>query len=363
MLFAETAKHLEERHAFSFDASKADSGKQEIYIVVIGESSRPDHWSINGYERETSPRIARIDGMLAFRDVITTSPTTKFAVPSMLSLASVEDWSNVERQRSIVSAFRETGFDTYWLSVQEVSFWGGIIVNLANEAEVVRYYQREFDAALVDDVRRILDAASNRDRKLIVLHTKGSHFDYSDRYPEEFGRYEENAPTRRKSLVNTYDNSILYTDYLLAELIDRIDETGAHSLLLYASDHGQNLMDDENQFVGHSIGNEYDLRTATFLWASKGFRERFPDKFDRASINSEKKLSLANLPHSLLDIAGIGARGLDLSKSVFSEKFTEQWRLFRSRAALFVYADGEIRSLDGHRRRGTSAGYYVRNDR
>lgn len=88
-----------------------------------------------------------------------------------------------------------------------------------------------------------------------MLHTKGSHFEYARRYPPEFARFGSSGGSRQQNVVDEYDNTVLYTDWLLSELIATLTQRGGASAVFFASDHGENLLDDERQLLGHGIGN------------------------------------------------------------------------------------------------------------
>src|SRR5207344_2356783 len=113
------------------------------------------------------------------------------------------------------------------------------IPQMAAEAGTVRYFSQSFDGALLNEVREIVDMEPTGNRKLlIVLHVKGSHFEYDRRYPSEFAHFVTPQGTRRNKIVDAYDNSILYTDWFLSELISMLSSRNTHTALLYASDHG-----------------------------------------------------------------------------------------------------------------------------
>jgi len=340
-LRAATREHLEARQAFSFGASRSRVVEgEEIYVLVIGESARPDHMSLDGYERNLTPNLRKQENLVAFEDVISTGPHTAVAVPSMLSLGSVTDWASIESQRSIVSAFREAGFRTYWVSAQEVSQWGGITYQVAGEAARRRYFERSLDVALVDELRRILDESLEPRKIFVAVHTRGSHFEYKNRYPPEFRRYPDAGGSARDDLVNSYDNSILYTDWILSRIIDVVRARQGRAFVLYASDHGENLLDDGDQLLGHAIGNSYDLPVASFLWYSDRMAAEEAGKIRAARSRTRVGISLANLSHSVLDLAGIEARGLDRSKSVFAGEFQPAPRFVRVRGRVQEYQGG-----------------------
>jgi heptose-I-phosphate ethanolaminephosphotransferase len=154
-----------------------------------------------------------------------------------------------------------------------------------------------------------------------VLHTKGSHFDYKRRYPPEFAHFVTQQGTKRNKIVDTYDDSILYTDWFLSELISILSARNSHTALLYASDHGENLLDDDRQLLGHTKGTKYDLSTSSFIWVSEGVRQRHPNWVSNAVQNAALPLSLSNLPHSVLELADIRVPAMDPQMSIFSPTF------------------------------------------
>jgi glucan phosphoethanolaminetransferase (alkaline phosphatase superfamily) len=333
-LHASTSELRSQREHHSFGASKSFSVEEEVYVWVIGESSRPENWSLFGYPRDTTPRLRATLGVIALRDMLTTAPHTSVAVPSMLSLRPITDWPSVIAEKSIVGVFNEIGFKTYWLSAQEADSWGGLIPQVAAETKRRRYFDRAFDGTLLDEFRVILQGASQGDKLFIVLHTKGSHFEYARRYPPEFARFGSPGGSRRQELVDAYDNSVLYTDWFLSEVIATLSQRGGHSVLVYASDHGQNLLDDERQLFGHALGTRFDLAAAAFVWLSEGMRRSRPEHVQAAQRNAVAPLSLSNLPHSLLHLAGIDAKGFDPQMSLFNPRFAPRPRWYIVRGDL-----------------------------
>jgi heptose-I-phosphate ethanolaminephosphotransferase len=317
---------MAQRAQYVFTATKAPTAQREIHVLVIGESSRPQNWSLFGYERETTPKLRAMPGVVPLPNMLTTAPQTSIAVPSMLSLAPITDWRAILSQSSILKAFEGAGFRTHWISAQEMDSWGGYIPQIAAEAQRRRFFERVYDGALLPEFRSVIAGIADGEKHLIVLHTKGSHFQFARRYPPEFARFKSDQPSARNSLIDTYDNSILYTDWFLSEVIGELNRSGAASALVYASDHGENLLDDQRQLFGHAIGNRYDLSTAAFVWLSDAMRQQAPEAAAAATGNAGQPLSLSSVPHSMLDLAGIEARGLDRSQSIFSPTFTARTR-------------------------------------
>ena len=323
------------RSGYSFGASRvAPIDDEEIYVWIVGESSRPENWSLFGYSRDTTPRLRAQPDIIALPNMLTTAPHTAVAVPSMLSLRPISNWSAVQAEKSVVTAFNEVGFKTYWLSAQDADSWAGAIPEVAAEAKRRRYFDRDFDGALLREVTDILQDTAKGSKTFIVLHTKGSHFDYARRYPEDFARFDTAHPNRRQHIVDTYDNSVLYTDWLVSEVIAELGRRNGRSAVIFASDHGENLLDDDRQLLGHALGTTFDLRTAALLWVSPKMRAASAQQMDNAARNAAAPLSLSNLPHSLLDLAGIKAANLDPSQSIFSATFAVRPRDYMLRGEL-----------------------------
>jgi hypothetical protein len=110
-------------------------------------------------------------------------------------------------------------------------------------------------------------------------------------------------------MVNAYDNSILYTDHVLAEILELLSARPGLSALLYASDHGENLRDDGRDLVGHFLNNEYDLPIPMVLWGSPAYAARWPEKLAAARGNAGRRLSSRVVFGTLAELAGIQLAG------------------------------------------------------
>jgi glucan phosphoethanolaminetransferase (alkaline phosphatase superfamily) len=292
---------------FSFGALRTQvPSEAEAYILVIGESSRPDHWGIYGYKRDTTPRLAKTDNIVVFRNVVSQSALTKLSVPLILTRGVVEDPARAAREKSIVSAFREVGFSTYWLSTQQRDPYTGAINRYSSEAESERFFERRHDGILVEQAARILADASEK-RLFLVIHTLGSHYTYESRYENEFEVFSTRRGTAsgRQRLINAYDNTVLYSDFVIAQLIGALRSRPGIKALLYVSDHGENLEDDDRKLYGHFINNEYDLPIPMLVWYSEEFSHAFPQKVSSLSENARKPINTRTVFYSLLDVAGI----------------------------------------------------------
>ena len=222
---------------FVFGATRAEvPAEPEVYVLVIGESSRAMNWGLYGYGRNTNPRLGAERNLTVFRDVVTQAAVTRISVPLILTRGSIEDEQRTARERSIVSVFREAGFQTCWISTQQRDPFTGAINRYPREAEVTRFYERRLDGQVVDTVREML-AQNKQGKMFFVIHTLGSHFDPVSRYPRSFDLFPDDDSRLgvQQRTINAYDNIIAYTDHVLAELIEVARGRPGLKAMLYVS--------------------------------------------------------------------------------------------------------------------------------
>lgn len=315
------ARIAKQAAAFRFGATQPTVvGQRQIYLLVIGETLRPDHLALNGYSRPTTPELAQVQGLVSFTDMVTPWSWTRMSVPVIISQKQPQDSRYYFDQGSIVSAMKEAGFHTSWLSTQSpLGVHDSSVALHASEADVTRYlnpvgYKRDGvdDRVLLDALQQIL--ALGHEKQFIVLHTLGSHFSYADRYPDAFDRFLPSGKhtdlsmhdkNQRQLLVNSYDNSVLFTDHLLAQLIAQLRQQAAVSSLLFVSDHGENLFDGDCEKSGHGHNTEQDYRTAAIWWASPEFIQLYPHKQQAMQQAQHQPLMTSQVFATVLDVANV----------------------------------------------------------
>lgn len=330
----------ERAKSFRFDASRPDEPEEpELYVLVVGESARRHNWSLYGYARETNPRLSRISNLIVFKDVISQVAQTQVSVPLILTRGTIEDLHRTVSEKSIVSLFHEVGFHTGWISTQERETAMAAISRFSSEADAVRFFDHRHDIVVVDTLKEMLANPGAQGTKVFIMaHTLGSHFNLTSRYPPKFAVFPDgrgsslipgaSAWVSHTELINAYDNTILYTDYVLAELIELLRDRPGIKALLYVPDHGDNLRDDTRDLFGHAHSNEYDLPIPMLFWYSDEYARRYPDKVANARKNSSRPLSTRAVFYSLTDMAGIKLDDSELPRlSVFSCKLENVRRM------------------------------------
>lgn len=353
---AASENYREASRDFKFDArSEHSATAPEVYVMVVGETARAHNFSLYGYPRNTNPLLSKTPGIKAFPNVTTQSNTTHKSVPMLLSAASAEDFERLFHEKGILAAFKKAGFHTVFISNQLPNH--SFIDFLGEQADEYYFLKKEdasqgnhYDEDLLqklDEILPLADASSSahyhyRYRKLfVVLHSYGSHFNYQERYPRSFAYFKpdsksEAKPENRRDLLNAYDNTIRYTDYILHGIIERLQKweggqtktDGVYdqptSAMLYTSDHGENIFDDERCLFLHAApkASDYELHVPFIIWTSAGFSKQYPDILKALGENRSKQVqSSLSAFHTMLGIGGIQTRYRLDEYSVASGKY------------------------------------------
>lgn len=353
---AASENYREASRDFKFDArSEHSATAPEVYVMVVGETARAHNFSLYGYPRNTNPLLSKTPGIKAFSNVTTQSNTTHKSVPMLLSAASAEDFERLFHEKGILAAFKEAGFHTVFISNQLPNH---SFIDFLGEQADEHYFLKKEDASQgnhydedllqkLDEILPLADASSSahyhyRYRKLfVVLHSYGSHFNYQERYPRSFAYFKPDSRSEAKSenrrdLLNAYDNTIRYTDYILHGIIERLQKwegvqaktDGVYcqptSAMLYTSDHGENIFDDNRKLFLHAApkASDYELHVPFIIWTSDGFSKQYPDILKALGENRSKQVqSSLSAFHTMLGIGGIQTRYRLDEYSVASGKY------------------------------------------
>ena len=287
----ETAGYQESSKDFTFGAQAThDKDEAEIYVLVVGETARACNFGLYGYERNTTPLLDKTEGLVAFTDVLTQSNTTHKSVPMLLSGASAENYNRIYREKGIITAFKEAGFHTAFFSNQRpnhsfIDFFG----MEADEWKFIKEDAPEETNISDDELLKLVDKQLNDGhRKLfIVLHMYGSHFNYKERYPS--------------------------------------------SAMLYTSDHGEDIFDDDRKLFLHAspVPSYYQLHVPFLIWMSEAYRKGYPVQYEAVCMNREKPVAgNASVFHSMLSLGGIQTDYKEDSLSVASKRYVIRPRYY-----------------------------------
>ena len=340
---------------FSYHAtSQRNDTIPEIYVLVIGETSRADDWSLYGYERNTNPGTSALNNLVVYRDALTMSNTTHKSVPTLMSSAGCEAYDSLYYRKGIITAFNEAGYQTAFYSNQQRNH--SFIDAFGSEAQEVEFLKDKvslmelrsanYDDELVDYVKKRLEKY-NGGKLFIVVHMYGSHFNYKDRYPRNEAYFKPDnvisaERVYRRELINAYDNTIRNTDKVLAGIIRAVEAKGVNSAVIFTSDHGEDIFDDERGRFLHAspIPTYYQLRVPLLVWTSQSFAEQYPGALAQLKAHAQLPIS-TNLVvfHTLLDLSGIDTPYKKDSLALSNKEFKAQKRVY-------INDHNEYRSLD-----------------
>lgn len=204
------------------------SDQNIIAVLVIGESARFDHFAINGYSRDTTPYLGTVENLFSFK-AQSSSNLTHISVPSLMSRHPASDLDKITEDTSFLSIFTMLGFNTNWIGTQS------LVQYLKSKNQYTIYDEVKFsmlpggsvllkggdhDEKMLPYIKNIVN--NSNAKEVLVIHTSGSHWKYSARYPQEFQKFTSKCNSTAmvdqrtcnlEELINDYDNTILYTDF------------------------------------------------------------------------------------------------------------------------------------------------------
>jgi len=281
--------------------------KYDKIVLLIGESVNREHMSTYGYNQETTPfldYLLSLKNTYQFNNAISPANQTRYSIPIMLTDAHVNDFERFTSSSSIVSSFKSFGFRTFWFSNQYMSgmhdSYIATIASEANEVKIANYVYEHggmadssFDQVLIEYLNSTNSSKSAKE--FYVLHLLGSHFQYKKRYPENYGLFPH-----PENKVETYDNSIRYTDEILEKVHLYFQDSKA--LFIYVADHGQvvELNKSGHGFHNPSFSDEYKVPFLIYsnidnLWLDDFYNEHKEDSV----------INMENLKNIILHIIGL----------------------------------------------------------
>ena len=326
----EVNESMEVLEDFTFNAKSTNNPDQkEIYVLIIGESARFSSFSINGYPRPTNPQLSKLRNIVSFRNVLAEACNTQIALPTILTRSTATNYEVYKNEKSVVEAFKEAGFSTYWIANQSTNY--PLIRRTFKQCDDYYITTKDYDSVenydenLFPDLDSVL--AKDDKKQFIVIHTLGSHFRYNFRYPQEYRKfipdfegafgYNLLTESNKEKLINSYDNSILYTDFFIANTIQRIQNLNAQSFVYYLSDHAENMF-EEGKILHGTTPNYYTMHIPLIIWYSDLYKNE--DTVKNLNNNIYKRISASVSFNSLLHLGGISFDGQNFKKSVASEQ-------------------------------------------
>lgn len=296
--------------------------KRSLLVIVVGEAARSSNFSLNGYARETNP-LLKTKNVISIRNVSSCGTCTAVAVPGIFSRLPREKYTQAEaaQEENLLDVLSKAGFSILWRDNNSSS--KGVAARLKEEN--IRHLDQN-DEALLTGLDNYIKSLKHD--AVIVLHQLGSHGPaYHKRYPEEFNKFKPGCNTneiqscKKSDLVNTYDNTILYTDYILTKIIETLENNHQlNTAMIYISDHGESLGEYGIYLHGtpYLIAPKEQTHIPWIIWLSDSFSQEFGVDVNSLRVKAETgKYSHDNFFHSVLGLLDIKTHEYDESLDIF----------------------------------------------
>ena len=314
----------------------ASAGQPSTLVLVIGESTNRQHLSLYGYPRSTTPKLDAMRGELeVFNNVVAPRPYTIETLQQALTFADEENPDLYKTQPSLLNLMKQAGYKTYWITNQQTMTKRNTMLTTFSQQTDEQYYlnnsraqnSRQYDNVVLEPFAKILQ--DPHPRKFIVVHLLGTHMKYEYRYPAEYEKFRDRKGVpdwltdAQLPQYNSYDNAVLYNDFVVSSLINNLSATDPNGFLVYFADHGEDVFDSPpHDFIGRNEAKPtLPMYAVPFIvWVSDKWKTTHPHDFRKTL---DRLYSTSHFIHTWSDLAGLSFDGFDPAKSLISEKYKE----------------------------------------
>lgn len=306
---------LMNRKAIMLPDATIETDSRDVVVLVIGESARAQNFSLYGYKRTTNPMLESIG------DLIVLDATSAYTYTTACVKAIIDHKPTEELYEVLPNYLYRTGVDVIW----RTGNWGEPKLNIEKyytKSALGKRFDKDdtYDEILIEGLKEEI-LASDKQKTLIIIHTGTSHGpEYYKKYPYEFEEFTpvctqvEMSKAKHSELINAYDNTILYTDYILATVIKELRELaneneGMRCCMIYVSDHGESLGEDDLYMHGlpRNIAPKEQYVIPFLVWNSDPY----------TNVKHLKSVGQYHVFHSVLSYLGITSPIFNEKKNIF----------------------------------------------
>lgn len=300
----------------------------KLMVLVVGETARAENFSLNGYSKNTNPKLSQQD-ILNFSRVSSCGTATAVSVPCMFSGMPRKEYEErlASHREGLLDIAQRAGYQVTW--IDNNSGCKGTC-DRVNQFKIPEPLQQKwckdkecFDDILIDSFKAYLATIPQDDNRprLIVLHQMGSHGPaYYKRVPAQFKVFKPTCDTNaiqgcsREALLNSYDNTLLYTDYVLDSLIETLKNTTKYQTALwYLSDHGESTGESGMYLHGapYAIAPTQQTHIPMLMWFSTVWQHQAKQQIKCLAQQGRKELSQDNLFPTMLSLLDVKSKVID----------------------------------------------------
>ncbi|MGB0974206.1 MAG: sulfatase-like hydrolase/transferase [Flavobacteriaceae bacterium] len=310
------------------------SGESKTFVVIIGESTTRRQMGLYGFYRETNPLLsAKKKQLKVYDSVVSTSAYTIFSLNQILLhkkdyITPQDHFEDKDVKGSLVQLANMAGFETYWISnqrpigINETST--SKIARAANKTVFVNYEDYDFesyDEKVLPELDKVLSESPKY--KMIFIHLMGAHWNFKYRYPKAYNKFTTVPQTPikdkdKQQIINEYHNAILYNDFIVNSVIDKVAGTQTESYVTYFSDHGVDVFENVTKGVQHSDRNPtkpmYEI--PFIVWMSESYESNVLIDY-----KPQRKYVMSDFIHSFSELSSIKFDEYDDTKSIFNANY------------------------------------------
>jgi glucan phosphoethanolaminetransferase (alkaline phosphatase superfamily) len=318
--------------------ARRTSEAEEVHVLVVGESARRGNFSVYGYGRDTTPYLETLKNEAVFlQHTVADANLTSLAVPMILTGVAPENFRATPQRGSLLDLAKEAGYSTTWLVNQDmdITTWLGITpdhLELPPDAHADVFGRHLPDDVLLPAYRHEL--ARSGAPRFIGMHIMESHWEYYLRYPAKFQRFGQphklnmmsvflKGGTVFEDLTDAYDNSVLYTDWFLQQVIEAARALSVPATVTFIPDHGECLPSLDDGAGGHGGPKYHDsqFQIPAFVWMNDAYRAAHPERVATLKANAGKEIRSHDFFFTEADLMGISFPENNPERSFASSQF------------------------------------------
>jgi glucan phosphoethanolaminetransferase (alkaline phosphatase superfamily) len=340
MVATHRALHGSRVHKIPYSARR--TGGEEVHVLVVGESVRRDSWSAYGYSRPTTPYLDALrDEAILLSQATADANLTSWAVPIILTGMTPAAFESDNIRGNLLDLAREAGYRTAWLVNQDLGVSASVGVDpdrLVNPPDFRAglHGRHDWDEVLLPAFRHEIERGGAP--RFIGIHMMGSHWEYYLRYPPAFSRFgagrdlkalsirgafQRDGGDGQTALLDAYDNSTLYTDWFLHQLIEQARKLDVPASVTFFPDHGEDLRQLDGA-AGHGLPvyTRHNFEIPAFIWLNGAYRKQHPEIVAALQANADKAVRSHDVFNTVAQLMGISWPEASPERSFASDRFS-----------------------------------------
>ena len=329
--FKDTSQAIEVVYSDSAHELTNTSDRHTLLVVVVGETARADSFKLNGYARNTTPSLNNLN-ILNFSNTVSCGTATAESIPCMFSDITHDDFNlnKIRHRENLLDALQYAGIDVLWK--ENDSGCKGVCSR--SKTQVMPIVENDslckgsecYDEILLNNLNEYIKNVKTD--TVLFLHQQGSHGPaYYKRVPEEYVKFKPVCATKalqnctNTEIINSYDNTIVYTDHVLAEVIKTLKSNeGLDTAMIYMSDHGESLGEAGVYLHGlpYFMAPKEQTHIPFIVWLSTGMIQDDHINYSCLVDSTSKQYSHDNFIHSVLGIMNVSTKAYNNELDIFS---------------------------------------------